>query len=191
MHFPVIELGTFARKRGLVDDARISLANLCRSVLKKDLDKSVRFSNWEAQELTDLQKQYASSDVVVSYQIFNKLIYDGVERMKKAPSKRIIGKKVSILNSSGLQYDVVLAEAEVIQILKNACKVKICKILKPSGIIGKNPPLVLSSENCIGLVTWVEFSNISPKLGSSSPPDILLTAENEAIEEKCEQVESA
>jgi hypothetical protein len=186
----VIELGTCARKKGLIDDARISLANLCRIILKKDLDKSTRFSNWESQELSDVQKKYASSDVLVSYQIFNKLIYNGFERMKKAPAKKMIGKKVSLLNSSGLQYDVVMAEAEIIEIAKNACKVKLCKILKPNGIIGKNSSIVLSSEDSIGKVTWIEFCNMSFKLDSSSP-DLLFSVSNEAPEEKYVQSDSA
>lgn len=160
-----VELGTFARKRGVVDDARISLAGLCRLLLKKDLDKSPRYSDWENAELSERQKNYAASDAIVSYEVFKRLLYIGFDRLKKITSN-LIGQKVSILNSSGLQFDTVLAEAEILQIRSNQCKVKIIQIYKKGAVLGKTPELSLSEE-IVGLETWVDCKVVSLKLISN------------------------
>ena len=51
---------------------KLGLKNLTESILGRTLDKSarVRLSNWEAEELTDAQTEYAADDALVAVDIF-------------------------------------------------------------------------------------------------------------------------
>jgi len=68
----VINLRTYARVRDVVHNGSISLAELCKIVLKLNLDKTadVRLSNWNASQLLPSQQKYAALDAIVSLNIF-------------------------------------------------------------------------------------------------------------------------
>lgn len=57
-----------------------SFATLCSKLLKKEIDKSSRFTDWSYRPLSDKQVQYAMNDVVLLRPIYEKL----VEMMHKA-----------------------------------------------------------------------------------------------------------
>ena len=51
---------------------KLGLKNLAESILGQTLDKSprLRLSNWEAEELTQRQREYAADDALVAVDIF-------------------------------------------------------------------------------------------------------------------------
>ena len=74
-----IELGSLAKRRGVVRDARCGLQDLCAKVLCRYLEKEecgVRLSNWD-NDLTPAQINYSALDAYASYLIFHKLNESG------------------------------------------------------------------------------------------------------------------
>ena len=68
-----LELGSFCRKRGYIDNGTASLSEIAESVLGSKLKKQNRDSNWEAQDLSSPQLYYAALDAWVSLAIYTKL----------------------------------------------------------------------------------------------------------------------
>jgi hypothetical protein len=71
----LLELGAFARARGIVDDGRAGLSVIVKNCLRKELPKSylVRFSNWEG-TLSEAQKKYAILDAYAGLKVYEKAI---------------------------------------------------------------------------------------------------------------------
>ena len=68
-----MELGSFCRKCGYIDNGTASLSEIAESVLGSKLKKQNRDSNWEAQDLSSPQRYYAALDAWVSLAIYTKL----------------------------------------------------------------------------------------------------------------------
>jgi hypothetical protein len=71
-----LDLAVFARKRNVVSNAKVGLAELCATVLKKQLAKNVseRMSTaWEEQTLTPEQIRYAACDAYAPLMIYDQL----------------------------------------------------------------------------------------------------------------------
>ncbi len=56
------ELGAFARIKGVVKNGTASLATIAAATLQVCLSKAERASDWQADELTDMQIKYAALD---------------------------------------------------------------------------------------------------------------------------------
>ena len=65
-----IELQDFVRLFGIQDK---SLQKIYGILFKEKISKSQRLSNWEADVLTDAQKQYAATDAWACLNIYNRL----------------------------------------------------------------------------------------------------------------------
>ena len=65
-----IELQDFVRPFGIQDK---SLQKIYGILFKEKISKSQRLSNWEADVLTDAQKQYAATDAWACLNIYNRL----------------------------------------------------------------------------------------------------------------------
>ena len=72
----VINLGTYAKNRGVVNNANVKLSLLSELTLGKAMDKSQQTSTW-TKELSDDQKQYAAIDAAASFEVYERL-----EKMK-------------------------------------------------------------------------------------------------------------
>ena len=70
-----IDLGDFAKLKGVTNDARIGLADLSAVVLRKSLSKdpSLQLSAWSSSELSDSQRKYAALDAYASWSIWKTL----------------------------------------------------------------------------------------------------------------------
>ena len=99
----IINLGKYARVRDVVQCGTVGLGKLCELTLRMSLDKGsgVRFSNWNAKQLDDLQKKYAALDAIVSRMVYMELREkpDLTERLK--PIDVEIGMKVDVVPKSG------------------------------------------------------------------------------------------
>ena len=71
----VINIGTYTRVCHVVQNGSLSLAELCKMVLKVNLDKNadIRLSDWNAPKLTPSQMKYATLDAIFSLTIFLEL----------------------------------------------------------------------------------------------------------------------
>ena len=72
----VVELGSFAKEKGAVQDGRTNLSNICAAVLGLPLYKGDddRLSDWESPLLSPNQIYYAGLDAWVSLNVYNSLI---------------------------------------------------------------------------------------------------------------------
>ena len=70
-----VNLGSYARKRDVVQSGTASLEKLVQLTLGEMLDKSpaVRLSKWSEKELTDPQKKYAALDAMKSLEVYERL----------------------------------------------------------------------------------------------------------------------
>ncbi|KAG2196356.1 hypothetical protein INT47_010791 [Mucor saturninus] len=69
-----LELGTFCKDKDLIERRSFSLADICGFVLKVQLPKKnlIRCGNWEAENLSEEQINYAALDAWVSLEIYNR-----------------------------------------------------------------------------------------------------------------------
>jgi hypothetical protein len=174
----VVDIAAFAKLKGVTEDARLSLEKLTEIVLESSLDKSLRHSNWEMNELTHDLINYAASDVLSSYQIYQKLVQKkSKERLKACPQS---GTKVSIMCMTGI--DTVVATGTVIskedanyrgkhKLTKNRAFVRVDTIIAESAIIGVEK-IALSQIQCLPYTTlfnlWQLSTEILPEERSSS-----------------------
>ncbi|KAL1495302.1 hypothetical protein AB1Y20_017161 [Prymnesium parvum] len=70
---PVLELGLYARQRGVVECGSASLEMLCEKVLYQALVKNHRLSNWAQPALPMELLQYAACDAAASLHIYQAL----------------------------------------------------------------------------------------------------------------------
>ena len=78
----VIELQTFVQDLGITD---MSLQKIYANIFGKKISKSQRLSNWEADELTIPQQQYAAIDAWACIQIYKK-----VEELKETGDYELV-----------------------------------------------------------------------------------------------------
>ena len=78
----VIELQTFVQSLGITD---MSLQKIYANIFGKKISKSQRLSNWEADELTIPQQQYAAIDAWACIQIYKK-----VEELKETGDYELV-----------------------------------------------------------------------------------------------------
>ena len=65
-----IDLQDFVKEMGIED---MSLQKLYANVFRKRISKSARLSNWEADVLSDSQKQHAATDAITCIQLYKEL----------------------------------------------------------------------------------------------------------------------
>ena len=70
----VIEIQDHVKKYGIED---MSLAKVYGILFRKKISKKQRLTNWDADELTEKQKQYAALDAVACVEIYNELLKMG------------------------------------------------------------------------------------------------------------------
>jgi hypothetical protein len=99
----VINLGPYARKRDVVQNGTVSLAELCKTVLEATLDKSAedRFSDWNQHELTESQVKYAALDAIVSLAIFIELEKQPDLTCRLLMDEAVPGKKIDLVPIHG------------------------------------------------------------------------------------------
>ena len=66
----LIDLQDFVKEMGIED---MSLQKLYANVFRKRISKSARLSNWEADVLSESQKQYAATDAITCIQLYKEL----------------------------------------------------------------------------------------------------------------------
>jgi hypothetical protein len=109
----IIELGSFCKSVGY-GNGRAGLSELAAAFLKQSLEKrdNIRLSNWEAESLSEEQKQYAAMDSSVSLEIFQKaLLYKG-SRLSLPFNPELVSKEVYIFPRTGF---CVLAKGKLIR----------------------------------------------------------------------------
>ena len=89
-----IEIQQIAKDMGLHD---LSLQKLYANLMGKRISKTQRLSNWEADRLTDAQKQYAATDAWACIQLYEEIVRMRQERyliqvtpMTEAPKPMVI-----------------------------------------------------------------------------------------------------
>ena len=99
----VINLGSFARVRDVVQDGTIGLASLTEIVLKQHLAKpsDVRCSKWSASTLTNKQKIYAALDAVKSLELYLYLLDRPDLSVRLKPEEANPNKEIDIVPSRG------------------------------------------------------------------------------------------
>jgi hypothetical protein len=87
------ELGKLCKQQGAIDNGRIGLSDVCSQVLHCYLpkDEDIRTSDWDSENLTDEQKNYAALDAWAGL-----LIYDSVQNLGS------IGKEISRSVNAGI-----------------------------------------------------------------------------------------
>jgi hypothetical protein len=100
----VINLGSYARDRDVVQNGKVKLDELCVAVLKQRIKKQthLRFSDWNRpNELSTDQVHYAAEDVLASLRIFDaiKLLPDLNSRLMAEDV--VVGKRVDVVPKSG------------------------------------------------------------------------------------------
>jgi hypothetical protein len=95
----VLELGTFARKRDIVQNANTSMANLVLIVLGEILDKSeeIRCSNWAKTHLTKEQQEYAALDVIKPLELYDEIIKLPDLSLRLDPESAVPGLAIDIV----------------------------------------------------------------------------------------------
>lgn len=105
----VMDLRQIAKSRGLASTVNMSLEALCGIVLKLSLtkDSNARTSNWERQQLSDAQIQYAAMDVWCGLKIYEHCITR--ELINSIPTMEQLnpGVRVKVLAKYGLNEQSV------------------------------------------------------------------------------------
>jgi hypothetical protein len=68
-----VELGSYAKKRGVIAKTTVRLDVLSKIVNDDDIDKTLQDSSWGNKFLTDAQKDYAATDAIVVLKVYNTL----------------------------------------------------------------------------------------------------------------------
>ena len=99
----IINLGLYARRRDVVQNGSIGLAELSRIVLGKEMtkDNGTRISDWTRRDLTDRQKRYCYEDGKAGIDIYNALKDLPDLSARISPDAAIAGAKVDIVPPNG------------------------------------------------------------------------------------------
>jgi hypothetical protein len=99
----VINLGAFARKRDVIQNGTIGLAELVKVTLKEAMNKSpeVRLSKWSKRELTGPQKTYAALDAIKSLAVYFTLANKPDLTLRLTEREATVGVLVDIVPSHG------------------------------------------------------------------------------------------
>jgi hypothetical protein len=168
-----INLGKYARERGVVGSGSVGLQELVATVLKERMSKDpkVRFSDW-TQTLTKEQIDYAALDAIKGLEIYN-ILKDKPDLSVRLKRNEVIpGTKVDIVPSHGnvacmmtrAAEGVILEDDSVVVPLldskqntlkagKNTIMVKITKVHAPGFII---PKLQKTTGGSITLGDYIE-----------------------------------
>jgi len=179
-----IDLAKFAKDCQMVSTARASLADLCASVLGKQLDKNTSeqvSSAWENDNLTDKQVQYASKDAYASLCIYEQLIKIPLPR--PLPAKPIPGTPVLLFNNDQTH---LIAQGSVsvqqcdhsfdgINVTATRAVIEVHKVLVPGAIIGTHRKQSLEDFgttpfHLVCLRSHLQMVVSSPLSGSSVAP---------------------
>ena len=96
----VINLGMYARVRGVAKSANVSLRQLVELTLDVTLDKSLQTSTW-SKDFTLEQKQYAAIDAAVSLEVYEFLEKKKDLSCRLRESDATLGREVNIVPSNG------------------------------------------------------------------------------------------
>jgi hypothetical protein len=177
----LVDIANLAKIKRKTANATLGLQELTEKILHMSLDKSLRHSNWEANELTDDLIQYAASDVLASYQIFEALqnMSDKI-RLTSTPQN---GTLVSIMTLTG---DTVVAIGTSVskeaanysgklKLTKNRAFVRIERILAPSAIVGVEK-IALSTITCLPFTALLNAWELSTEITSTELDSNTITA---------------
>ena len=128
----VINLGTYARTRDVVQNGNVGLAELSKIVLKVTLDKRCLdpVSDWGQKELTDSQVRYAALDAIMSL-----LIYQELEKLpdltqRYAIKDVVVGTPINLVPIHGSVASMATRAATGIIVGDTQCE-------SPTGIVPK------------------------------------------------------
>ena len=157
----VINIGTYTRVCHVVQNGSLSLAELCKMVLKVNLDKNadVRLSDWNAPKLTPSQMKYATLDAIFSLTIFLEL--DKIPDLTRRYTMK------DVKNKEGTIVDSVPIHGSVACMATRAAAVRIITDTECNSPDGISPKLVRPGAVSVA----IEFINIystGPKLPSYS-----------------------
>ncbi|KAI8802430.1 hypothetical protein BJ742DRAFT_743725 [Cladochytrium replicatum] len=99
-----VELGSLCLRCGIVPDGRVELSTLYPAALSLYLpkDKSVRASNWDCQQLSEDQKNYAALDACIAWaslQVYSAAIK--MEEIGLIPRAKLPNTLVTLYSSHG------------------------------------------------------------------------------------------
>jgi hypothetical protein len=99
----VINLGGFARKRDVIQNGTIGLAELVKVTLEELMNKApeVRLSKWSRKELTDPQKTYAALDAIESLAVYFVLADKPDLTIRLSEREATVGVLVDVVPSHG------------------------------------------------------------------------------------------
>jgi hypothetical protein len=158
-----LDLAKLAKERNLISTARCSLSDICAAVLGKRLDKNVseRLSNqWENDELTKDQIDYAAQDAYVSL-----VLYHAISRIptpQPLPEHPKPGLPVHIYHDDNtrliaygrISQNCENKECDGIQVLRTRTVVEVTEVLVPGAMLGlyKKKPLSMFGPTPFDLV---------------------------------------
>lgn len=98
-----VDLQTFVKDWEIADN---SLSRIYAILFGKRISKGQRLTNWEAQELTIHQQEYAALDAVACVEIYERLLHDGFDS-KASPYYRVLNEpKPAVTPSSSAQAHI-------------------------------------------------------------------------------------
>jgi hypothetical protein len=176
-----VDLAKLAKERLVIQNATVSLAELCAIVLKHQLPKNVTErvgTLWEEKELSQEQIQYAASDVYASLRIYEALSL--ISLPKVLPSVLLPGLYVLLFGDNKSR---LVARGQIspynsrssfdnINITSSRCILEIQEVIVPGAIIGPHRKRTLESFgpvpfHVVCLRSHVRLSNVS---SSDIPP---------------------
>lgn len=201
-----IDLAKFAKDRLLIPSAKIGLADLCASILGKQLAKNVAervSSAWENNSLTPAQKDYAALDVYACLCIYEACA--AVPLPTPVTDNVQFGTHILLLNDDRTRIiargTITGGEGEYagVKITKARCVIEITKVLVPAAIIkthnqslssfGRTPFNLVCTRNHLRLSTPI---NLPAASSSVLPPPIpLVEPEVETSTEKLPELDGA
>ena len=128
----VINLGTYARTRDVVQNGNVGLAELSKIVMKVTLDKSTpdRLSDWDQKELTDSQVRYAALDAIMLLLIYQELENLPDLTQRYAMKDVVVGAPVDLVPIHGSVASMATRAATGIIVGDTQCE-------SPTGIVPK------------------------------------------------------
>jgi hypothetical protein len=171
----IVDLAAFAKQKGKADKANCALEELAESILKRSLDKSLRHSNWEQNELSDELISYAAADVFCSYQIFE--VLDQVQEVKRLKDRPDSGTSVSIMcitgNDAVVAIGTIISKEEAnyrgkLKLTKHRAFVRIDRVFAESAIVGVER-ITLSQIQCLPYATIFDLWQLSTTASHEAP----------------------
>lgn len=139
-----INLGKYARKRGLVTTGTIGLQDLVSIVLNEHLSKDprIRFSNWFADTLNRKQLEYAALDAIKGLELYNTMKTKADLSIRLTREEAIPGVNVDVVPSHGNVVCMSTRIAEGVILNNDRCIVPIIEATTDLLVAGKDSRIV-------------------------------------------------